>query len=306
MADKNNYSIVNKNLKRKNNLEKKLYIYQLNCNGLNKILSEVKLYLYSKKPDLFCCCETFVNLREPKFFGYNPVWTHRHNKAKGGLLTLVRKDLRYNILNLTPFTNGILEFQSVRVYTDFGMIDVMNVYNPCKDVTYEEFVHYTKQLNKSFILIGDFNAHSHLWAKNKKRNITGDNITKMLDEDGVGILLCEDYTTYTDAKTGNSSCLDLCIATNNLYMCGEVTPGPDLGSDHLPIECSFEVNVIKDNCTKPQKWLIKGINWKVWSNEVEKGLEKSEMTYPNSTNDLNENLINVILGVSKKMIRQSH
>ena len=139
MSVQSSYNISNNKLKRAAQQEKKLIIYQLNCNGLNSNLSEIKLFLYNRKPDIFCLCETFITRHEPKFTGYIPIWNHRVNKAKGGLAILIREDIRYKISLMQPFGDGYLELQSVKIFSDFGEVDLVNIYNPCKDVSYEEF-----------------------------------------------------------------------------------------------------------------------------------------------------------------------
>jgi exonuclease III len=51
-------------------LESQLEIYQLNYNGLEGKVSELKIYLYTRKPDLVCLSETWLKKNEFKFFGY--------------------------------------------------------------------------------------------------------------------------------------------------------------------------------------------------------------------------------------------
>jgi exonuclease III len=82
------YQLKSKNLKRESNKENDLEIYQLNCNGIRGKISEIKLYLYSKKPDL-CLCETWLNKNEPHFIGYDAIWHHRTDNDRGGLAILV-------------------------------------------------------------------------------------------------------------------------------------------------------------------------------------------------------------------------
>jgi len=47
-------------LKRTPKSEKDFYVIQLNCNGLSNKLAEIKMYIYRKKPEIFCLCETFI------------------------------------------------------------------------------------------------------------------------------------------------------------------------------------------------------------------------------------------------------
>ena len=150
-------------------------------------------------------CETFVNRYEPKFTGYTTNWKHRNNRNKGGLLILIREDLRFKLNKLHSFNDGYLEYQSVRVFSDFGAIDVMNIYNPCKDISFEEFDHYRSQLSETHIMIGDFNADSPLGGDGSRANKTGENLEQLIDESNLGVLLCDNYYTYLDRKNGKTT-----------------------------------------------------------------------------------------------------
>ena len=76
-------------------------VHQFNCNGLLSVNRsvELKLYLYSRKPDVMCLCETFIKdkNREPKFVGYHePYSKYREDAAKGGLSIIVKDSINDN------------------------------------------------------------------------------------------------------------------------------------------------------------------------------------------------------------------
>ena len=61
---------------------------------------------------------------------------------------------------------------------------IINLYNPGKNLSKDEFLHYFKQCRNKFIICGDFNGHHHMWESNKDSNITGNNLVdSVLDED---------------------------------------------------------------------------------------------------------------------------
>ena len=115
----------------------RLQIHQFNCNGLlsvNRIV-ELKLYVYSQKPDVICLCETFIKTkeREPRFLGYHePYSMYRLNAAKGGLSIIVKETINFKKIALMPYAEGNLECQAVSLETNMGKIDILNVYNPHK------------------------------------------------------------------------------------------------------------------------------------------------------------------------------
>ena len=87
----NNTEKINK-LKRTPTSECFLNIIQLNCNSLTNKLAEIKMYLYSTKPDIACLSETMIKKTEPKILGYTCLWKHRQGE-RGGLCIMVRHDI---------------------------------------------------------------------------------------------------------------------------------------------------------------------------------------------------------------------
>lgn len=107
--------ITDQRLHRKHNDNHSLYLYQLNCNSVYARLSELRLYLYSRKPDVFCLCETLTHSSTPSFVGYQSVWQHRPDGAGGGLGILIRDDVPFSMLSLVPFPQAKLEILCVRL-----------------------------------------------------------------------------------------------------------------------------------------------------------------------------------------------
>lgn len=258
--------IINK-LKRSNTSEQYLEIFQLNCNSISNKLSEIKMYLYTRKPDIMCLCETMVKNNEPKFIGYNSIWKHR-NGDKGGLAILVRHDINFIPVQFNTHPNNGLEIQIIEIGSPSGNIKIANIYNPHKNIYIQELHHYLDVLGDKFIFIGDFNAHSPIWDIDGRNNTTGRNIEIVLDSHNIGILNDVDTPTYIDNKTGTTSCLDLCLASNNLSNIGELKRGPDIGSDHFPIECTFGTSIFKSNLETCKKWKLKKADWKSWCQDL--------------------------------------
>lgn len=263
------YQLKSKNLKRESNKENDLEIYQLNCNGIRGKISEIKLYLYSKKPDLLCLCETWLNKNEPHFIGYDAIWHHRTDNDRGGLAILVREDICYKIKNLNSYPNGQMEFQAIEIASGLGKICVMNIYNPNRNITTDELIHYSEQLGNRAMIIGDFNAHSPIWDGRSRSNYTGRSIERFFEFSLFGIVNDYNSPTYIDKRTGTTSCLDLCLTSYNLLTIGEVVRGADIGSDHFPIQCKFGTKLIKNDMITNRKWKITQANLPKWHSLLE-------------------------------------
>lgn len=63
------------------------------------------------------------------------------------------------------YGNGGLELQGIEIMHEGKIIDIINCYNPNKNITVEEFQFYHMQLSRCFIMVGDFNAHNPIWDK---------------------------------------------------------------------------------------------------------------------------------------------
>jgi ribonuclease HI len=257
-------------LKRNKGRERQFEVYQFNCNGISRKLSEVKLFLYTNKPDVLCLCETWLKKNEPKFIGYNSTWVNRIGIAKGGLGILVREDIDYRAKHLNIFINGGLELQGIEIAYGTDTIDIINCYNPQNNISLEEFQYYFTQLTGTFIMVGDYNAHLPIWDKRGRSNVTGRNLDRAMENFNAGLLNDRDIPTYIDNRTGTSSCLDLGIVSQNLMIIGECERGEDLGSDHFPMKFTFGVKVNKSDLSVPKKWRVGNANWENFTQDLKK------------------------------------
>ena len=302
MASTAGFCLSNSKVCRTVTSEKSLHLVELNCNSLRTKVSELKLYLCTSKPDVVCLCETWLHSWVPSFSGYSTVWQHRVGGVGGGLGMVIRRDVAHRPKVLLPFPAGQLEVQCITLCGPFGLLDVCNLYNPCRDIGAAEFNHYLVQLTPHFILLGDFNAHSPAWDHRQRSNATGRTIEALVEEGSLGLLNEPFLPTYTDRRTGLSSCLDLCLVSPSLLLHGEVRCGPDLGSDHLPLLCQFNFGVSKGAATFLPRWVTKRADWGSWTAALE---QSPPVMVPCSVEELNSSVTNCILDASKQFIPQS-
>ena len=264
------YHIKNNRLSRKATEEQNLQIMQLNCNGIIGRLAELKLLIYTKKPDIVCLCETWIEEQhgKPKFIGYTDIWKCRGRGERGGLGILIREDVTFQKKDHILYDNGYMELLSIVVKHNMGVLDVVNIYNPSKNITTDEFLHYFSQLGCKYIMTGDYNAHSPQWDARGRYNETGHAIEESMELLGVGLL--NDRTpTYIDRRTGTTSCLDLCLTSQNLLRVGEFCRGPDIGSDHFPMIWTFGIAIEKTELNTVKRWQVRKANWPQWQQLME-------------------------------------
>ena len=133
----------------------------------------------------------------------------------------------------------MLEVMHIWVGSSMERVDVLNIYNPGREVKLEEISRYVVGLGQRFILAGDFNAHDPLWDRRGRYNASGRAIMQVIDRLRLTLINSADVPTYIGKIRGTTSCLDLCIATGNLAVSGVLDRLQDLGSDHFPIQSVF-------------------------------------------------------------------
>ena len=299
------YRLSNRSLFRRSPSDNLSFILcQLNCKSVSARLSELRLYVYSKKPDVICLCETWARPSfEPRFVGYQALWRHRQGRGGGGLCMLIRNDVPYSVNTLVPFPHAKLETMSVRLFTSLGLIDIVNIYNPCADLTLAELSHLSGQLCPLNVFIGDFNAHSPMWDERGRSNVSGRSLEQFFDLNSHGLLNNFYTPTYVNYRTGTTSCLDLCFPSIPLLGRGSMHVGADVGSDHLPLECTFGLSLQKASVAGPLRWRLKRANWPAWL------VEMRESTFttivPASATALSGDVCSRLLAISQSHVPRS-
>ena len=278
-------------------------IVYLNCRGVNNKLGEIKNIIYSLELDMLLLSETKIKKFEPRFANYSVSWLHRADRNGGGLGTVSHKDLNFQSLQVDVFPGGGLECQLTKVFVAADKnIMILNVYNPCKDISVEEFKHYISQLGDSFIIMGDFNAHcSTLDPADDRSNRTGRNIEEILQNDNICLLNPTGFYTYISPLNGRKSCLDLCLCSPDLLQYLEIKRGKDIGSDHLPIIVKSNFEIEKQMLLNYGKWILSDETIQRFSNN----LPKSSIIKPCSVDSLAEDICSRITETANETFKIS-
>jgi hypothetical protein len=184
--------------------------------------------------------ETWLTVdHEPSFINYTLIYMHRAAaRAGGGLAILVRSDVSFLNLNLQPYPQGNLEVCVAKLFLKNTNVpfSIINVYNPCQNISIEELNHYFSQMEPSRLIVGDFNAHSQMWEPNKTSNITGRSIEDvLLNDPSLCLLSPTSLPTFYSIYHNSFSTLDLSFISSQLQPISSVYCGDDLGSNHYTI-----------------------------------------------------------------------
>ena len=248
---------------------KQLHVISFNCKSLNTKLGEFKLYLYKKKPHIVCLCEIgAIAGKEPNFLGYRGLWKHRQGGRGGGVGVLIKNEIAVISDQIVVKPNSLLEVQKVTIKMLYFDLDILNVYNPGVNVDVNTWNYYVRQMSNYSVIVGDFNAHHPMWSFNNKRNPSGVALCQLFSNSNYCLVTPPKLVTYVDFARGTVSTLDLCIVTSNLLSNSSVDTGPDIGSDHLPVEILINKQPIVNEIKVRPKWKLEGINWGEWASKL--------------------------------------
>ena len=249
----------------------KLEIIEINSRSINNKLGTLKLMLYTNKPDLMAVCETWIKFHAPKFVGYSAEWKNRPSGNGGGLGLILKRGLQYQRLDVLPFVGGVLEFQIIRLFLeDRSTVDVMNLYNPNKNVTVQELTYYISQMGSKYIILGDINAHSHLLDDSIIRsNATGQTIEQIVVNGDACIANPLNFYTYYNLGTLSKSCLDICMVSPNLITGITMKKLADIGSDHIPIKIEVLIKPVRNQLLYRKKYVIKNDLLPYFNDQIE-------------------------------------
>jgi endonuclease/exonuclease/phosphatase family metal-dependent hydrolase len=155
------------------------------------------------------------------------------------LAFLVRNDVLVVPSQLQMYPNGVLECQRLCLKLERSNLDMFHIYNPNQIVSLPEWNFYMQQMSNNAIFLGDFNAHHPLWTHRVRRGCTtARNLVSALLQHPLQLATPHSLPTYLDPRSGRTSTIDLIYLSPHLYPAATVQLGPDLGSDHCPVQLS--------------------------------------------------------------------
>ena len=136
-----------------------------NSRNLISNLSEFKIMLYKDAPHIAGICETWLKPGiTPKFHNYSLLRKDRDINRGGGLAMLIRNDIKSSQISLQMYQDGYLEVLAIKLACDFGWGNILLCYNPCKNISVDEFNFYFQQIPYPQFIFGDFNAKHKFWS----------------------------------------------------------------------------------------------------------------------------------------------
>ncbi len=276
---------------------------QWNARGLTKSkLEEFKNYLSSTSPEAVCISESYwsdsFNVR---FRYYHVLKKNRPNRKGGGVALLIHKSIQFS--PLMCISTDTVEAIGATVFSAAGSFDLFSVYIPKGDCIEDDLKVFCVRPN-NYIIVGDFNAHHHLWESSCTINKAGKAVADTLQNQPDACLVTpSDLGTRFNPSTVKLSTIDLAIASSRLAMGASSSVGPFMGSDHLPVVTIFNASPIRSPTLTPS-WKFDEKKWGLWNSDLSNHLDKKSFTSISDPASASQTLTNEILLVSNKFFRK--
>ena len=190
----------------------------------------------------------------------------------GGLLTLIRDDIKCELRPLNTPQDLEMEVQAFDIHLAHDKVTLLHIYNsPEFNLNTDHLDHLVQQLRRKYIIVGDFNAHHHIWDPTNLPNQRGRALTDyMIDHPNMALATPTGLKTYTCPRPPhNSSTIDLTLCSNNLIQIIQTSALADSGSDHFPILNKIDLAPDPKIREKRKKWKIIEKKMDTWKSKLE-------------------------------------
>ncbi|XP_018374746.1 PREDICTED: RNA-directed DNA polymerase from mobile element jockey-like [Trachymyrmex cornetzi] len=216
---------------------KRFNIFQWNSYGIRSGLPS--LLSIAKDYHVLCIQETLLkNNNAINIKGFNVYRKDITHPGDRGICTLVRADIKSELVVLQNIEHPSVEFNAVRIecLTSEPVI-IVNVYRHLGQRTPASF--FRSLLNslqgyKNLIILGDFNAHHPAWGSGTHSS-SGRTLHQIIGEYDLFIFNGK-APTFVRVSSATTSTIDLVLASPSLApLCSTKTESDTLGSDHFPV-----------------------------------------------------------------------
>ena len=175
--------------------------------------------------------ETMLTPHQTQTFKHYSAYYKSGIHGHGGVCILVKDKFIHSQAQF----QADLQAVAVCITINDKMYTVASVYVPPSGTLNElAFDRMINSFSSRYLILGDFNGHSHLWGANQE-NERGKIVEKLIDRHNL-ILLNYSVHTRLDTCHQTSSLLDLFLYHPSIYMDVACEISSDrLGSDHHPI-----------------------------------------------------------------------
>jgi exonuclease III len=254
-----------------------ILIMQWNARSLLANGLEFKGYVnqMKDKPDVICIQESWLKPGlDFVLKGYITVRRDREGGNGGGCVTFIRVGIPYRKVGM----GETIEYVVVEIWDQGKKYVIINFYNPCKRLGFNELEKIEGQDVERVIWCGDFNAHNTLWGGTVV-DVNGQVVEELIDARKL-VCLNDGGGTRVNINSGLESALDLTLVSGVLggITEWEILRECTMGSDHYPLVITILGNgkEIGNKKGATGRWIYEKANWAEFSRECEEGLSMME------------------------------
>ena len=255
-------------------------ILQFNANGIGNKQVELGDFLEWHKVKVAVIQESklTLNSRTPNIQNFTTVIKDRDQGQGGGLLTLIHKSINFSRRPDSPDTLADPHLEELTIPAKLGNTDLIitNVYIPpassCIGGYNPSLGHL--MMSTDTLILGDFNAHYSSWYSSST-DTRGTMLESMVSGSNFGILNWDSPTRLPG--NANPSSPDVSLASTSLITSTNWQTNTNLGSDHLPILISLQMDVTITPIQHCTSISLKKANWDRYSREIEDKLSKRRL-----------------------------
>ena len=188
------------------------YIIQWNCIGLRSNREDIELLISKYSPAAIFSQETLLTPHQTQTFKHYSAYYKSSIHGHGGVCILVKDKFIHSQVQF----QADLQAVAVCITINNKTYTVASVYVPPSETLNElAFDRMINNFSSQYLILGDFNGHSHLWGANQE-NERGKIVEKLIDCHNLILLNDSVHTRFDTYQT--SSLLDLSLCHPSIYM----------------------------------------------------------------------------------------
>lgn len=234
-------------------------ILQWNINGLFNNWTDLLVLIKEHNPVFISLQETHLphNFTAHPPMGYAAYFNNlsHNNSSKQGVGVMIRRDIPHFHIDV------VSSISTIAIELNLGFkITIISMYiPPCQTFSSAEILDVLKNFNTPILLLGDFNAWSHLWGS-ANTNSRGSLLEDVILSYDLAILNTGAPTHFSTHCSFTN--VDLTLCSSSLFpMFSWYTLDCLHGSDHYPIITSFDINTPNTPTIPRAKFLIDQADW---------------------------------------------
>lgn len=215
-----------------------LKILQWNCRSATAHSYFLKKLLKDTNCDVAVLSETRYKPGQIANFPGYQIIRKDHRNGKWGVALLISNRLTYEQINFSAGVCKGLELCGINLTINNKTISVVSLYRPNKvNVVSADYVKLFKQLQKSAIIAGDFNANHESWGSSTQSNLqAGKILLEAIQESPNLIILNDGSPTRVNLPHEGNSAVDVTLVSADLVNSSTwEVQGDPCSSDHFPI-----------------------------------------------------------------------